>query len=83
MVDNSVLSGHTSVRISRLILENEQIYAVLALGAGSKLLPCAAADLVEAESIERRAREYFGAEYRLANEWNSAISSAMLQGVVG
>ncbi|WP_428305831.1 hypothetical protein [Lacipirellula sp.] len=72
---------YTPVRITGLMLEQQQLYAVLAVGAGSKLLPCEAADLIDVESFEGRAHEYFGVAYHLADEFVPAISSVMSQAV--
>ena len=81
MVRDFFSGDYVPVRITGLLLERQQLYAVLAVGTGSKLLPCDAADLIDAESFEERARKYFGVPYHLADEFVPAISSAMRQAV--
>lgn len=81
MLRDSFSGDYAPVQITGLLLEHQQLYAVLAVGAGTKLLPCDAADLIDADAFEKRAREYFGVHYHLADEFVPAISNAMLQAV--
>ncbi len=72
---------HLSIILVDSLEEHCVLYGVIRVDAGSKLLPVSPADLLDVESFEACARDYFGAECRHVGDWPISLSTAMRQAV--
>lgn len=81
MLDKLVPCDHIPMRLIGLFVENGVLFALITVASGAKFLPCDPSDLLDAESFELRAREYFGAAYRIDGEFLPAVADAIRKGV--